>query len=386
MTTLFGNNSFKLGLFGINCSGGCVLSSAPERWTASWSDIVAVTRLADEAGVEFILPIARWRGLGDSFVWEKSLETFTQAAALGALTRNIGMFVTAHVPLVSPAYAAKAIATIDHVTNGRVGLNIVCGWNADEFAMHGVKMDGDRRYEQGLEWTKIFLKLLEGGPDFDWDGEFYSLRNMTTDPLTLQKPHPPIVSAGSSSGGQEFAAQVANIMFTTLHSYETTGATVARLLELAAQHGRRPEVYVQSLVVCRPTRKEAEEYYHYFAAEHADPEALAYFKRQKNATLAQRTREGDTAADRATVARMREADERYPGNFPGMNPIIGTPDDIEDEMRKMHSIGLSGSALVFLNYLNELPYFVQEAIPRLEKAGLRGNNDATASRGRSHAS
>ncbi len=371
MTTFFGTNKFKFGLFGINCSGGCVLSEAPERWNADWDDVVKLAQMADEAGVEFILPIARWRGLGDSFVWEKSFETFTQAAALGALTKNIGMFVTAHVPLITPAFAAKAIATIDHVTKGRAGLNIVCGWNADEFAMHGVTMDGDKRYEQGLDWYKVFMKLIGGGPDFDWDSAFYHFRNMTTNPLPVQKPHPPIMSAGSSSGGQAFAAQASDIMFTTMHDYATTRDTVTRLLGLAAEHGRRPDVYVQSLVVCRPTRKEAEDYYHYFAAEHADAESLAYFKRQKDATLAQSTRSGASAADRATVARMRETGERYPGNFPGMNPIIGTPDDIVDEMSRMQQIGLSGCALVFLNYLNELPYFVQEAMPRLERAGLR---------------
>ena len=107
------------------------------------------------------------------------------------------------------------------------------------------------------------------------------------------------------------------------------------------------------------------------AEEHADPEALAYFKRQKSATLAQRTREGAAVADLATVARMRQKDERYAGNFPGMNPLIGTPDDIVEEIRKMSAIGLAGGALVFLNYLKELPYFVQEVLPRLERAGLR---------------
>lgn len=368
MPGYFGDNQFKLGLFGMNCSGGCTLSAAPEAWQANWPDVVKAAQMGDEAGIEFILPIARWRGLGKSWVWDKSFETFTQAAALGALTKRIGVFVTAHVPLVAPVVAAKAIATIDHVTNGRAGLNIVCGWNSDEFAMHGAAIDGDRRYDQGLEWYKIFNKLF-AGETFDWDGEFYKLKNLVTNPLPIQK-RPPVMSAGSSSSGQEFAAQ-ADIMFTTMHSYEQTGDTITRLKALAAAHNRTPDIYVQSLYVCRPTRKEAEDYYYYFAEEHADPEALAYFKRQKSATLAQRTREGAAAADVATVARMRQEGERYAGNFPGMNPLVGTPDDIVEEIRKMSAIGLAGGALVFLNYLKELPYFVQEVLPRLERAGLR---------------
>jgi len=369
MAGYFGDNKFKLGLFGINCSGGCSLSSAPEAWQANWPEMVQVAQMGDEAGIEFLLPIARWRGLGKSWIWEKSFETFTQAAALGALTKRIGVFVTAHVPLVAPVVAAKAISTIDHVTNGRAGLNIVCGWNADEFKMHGASLDGDRRYDQGLEWYNVFMKLLSGA-EFNWNGEFYKFENLVTNPLPVQK-RPPVMSAGSSSSGQEFAAEAADIMFTTMHSYEQTGDTIKRLKTLAAQHGRSPDIYVQSLYVCRPTRKEAEDYYYYFAEEHADPEALTYFKRQKSATLAQRTRDGGSAADVATVTRMRAEGERYAGNFPGMNPVIGTPDDVVEEIRKMSALGLAGGALVFLNYLNELPYFVQEVLPRLERAGLR---------------
>ena len=106
-------------------------------------------------------------------MWGWSFETFSQAAALGALTKRTGVFVTAHVSLITPAFAAKAIATLDHITNGRAGLNIVCGWNPDEFGPHGIRLTGDRRYDRGLEWFRIYDRLLEGGPEFDHKGEFF---------------------------------------------------------------------------------------------------------------------------------------------------------------------------------------------------------------------
>ena len=62
MSSYFGDNKFKFGVFGINCSGGMTPSIAPERWTAEWKDIVAVAKMADDAGIEFLLPIARWHG------------------------------------------------------------------------------------------------------------------------------------------------------------------------------------------------------------------------------------------------------------------------------------------------------------------------------------
>ena len=73
MSTFFGNNAYKLGLFGANCGGGMTLSSAPERWMAKWDDITATYKIADDAGVEFILPIAKWRGLGGAAdMWGRS--------------------------------------------------------------------------------------------------------------------------------------------------------------------------------------------------------------------------------------------------------------------------------------------------------------------------
>ena len=82
---LFNANAFKLGIFSANCDGGLTMSLAPERWKANWDDIAAMTRIADEAGMEFILPVAKWRGYqGKANVYGKSFETLTHGAALAA--------------------------------------------------------------------------------------------------------------------------------------------------------------------------------------------------------------------------------------------------------------------------------------------------------------
>ena len=59
---MHGGNRFKLGLFGLNCSGGLTMTKAPERWDASWENNLRATRLAEQAGLEFVLPVARWHG------------------------------------------------------------------------------------------------------------------------------------------------------------------------------------------------------------------------------------------------------------------------------------------------------------------------------------
>src|SRR5215470_6754255 len=61
---MYNGNALKIGLFGANCSSGRSATKVPERWAASWPDCVALAKLADEAGLDFILPIARWQGYG----------------------------------------------------------------------------------------------------------------------------------------------------------------------------------------------------------------------------------------------------------------------------------------------------------------------------------
>ena len=377
MGRFFGSNRFKFGLFGLNCSGGMTPSRAPERWRADWKDIVKVAQVADEAGVEFLLPIAKWRGLGgEANMWGRSFETFTQAAALGALTRRVGVFVTAHISLITPAFAAKAVATIDHVTQGRAGLNIVCGWNPDEFKLHGISLEGGDRYSRGLEWYRIYDKLLDGGPPFDWTSGTFDMRGLTTDPLPVQRPRPPVMSAAQSGDGQLFAAQVADILFTAMYSFKQVAETTRRAQSSAAEFGRACDIYVTTQFVCRPSRREAEEYAHYYAVEMADPAALEYFARQKTSTASTSTKSRATAADKAVVAKLSGLQKaEYPGLFPAMYPIVGSPDDVIAEIERLAALGIAGSTLVFLNYGDELPYFIQEVFPRMEKAGLRHHAD-----------
>jgi alkanesulfonate monooxygenase SsuD/methylene tetrahydromethanopterin reductase-like flavin-dependent oxidoreductase (luciferase family) len=364
-----GPNRFKLGVFNANCDGGLTISLAPERWKARWEDVVELAKICDRAGIDFILPVAKWRGFGgkaDNL--GHSFETLTHGAALAAVTSRIAIFVTMHVVLLTPAFGAKAIATVDHVSHGRVGLNIVCGWNQDEFDMHGVTIDPERRYDQGLEWFRIFAKLLETGGPFDWNGEFYRLRNLTTKPSTLQRPWPVIMSAGFSPKGRDFAAQAADVLFTTMTEIGQGAGLIADIHAYTARYARKLDVYTMSHVVCRRTRKEAEDFYYYFAEEMADRESLEYYKRQKGIA----SKADPRYVERPLMTRFTSGTGKsYSGSYPGAYPLVGTPDDIVEEFRKMSALGLAGTSISFLDYLAEIPYFNDEVLPRMARLGLR---------------
>ena len=109
LNPILGPNRFKFGLFNANCDGGFTISKAPERWQCEWDDVVKACVMADEAGIDFILPVAKWRGLsGEADNLGRSFETMTHSAAIGALTKRIGLFSTVHVPLARPLSSPNA--------------------------------------------------------------------------------------------------------------------------------------------------------------------------------------------------------------------------------------------------------------------------------------
>ena len=207
-------NRFKLGLFGMNCSGSFA-TTAPERWQAGWPENLEAARLADEAGLEFILPIARWMGYGGQTDRQgTSFESLSWASALLASTEDIVAFSTIHVPLVHPVFAAKSIVTADHVGQGRFGINIVSGWNVEEFAMFGIPLrEHDERYDYSAEWVSILKRIYSETGPFDYDGKYFNLKNVDGKPKPWGEGRPMLMSAGSSPAGRNFAVKHTDCLF-----------------------------------------------------------------------------------------------------------------------------------------------------------------------------
>jgi FMNH2-dependent dimethyl sulfone monooxygenase len=357
---MHGPNRLKLGVFSANCDGGLTLTRAPERWRAEWPDIVATARIADAAGFEFFLPVARWKGYGgvtNSRDW--SFETFTFAAALSGVTRAIAPFCTVHVPMVHPVFAAKALATIDHASGGRAGLNIVCGWNPDEFEMFGLPLI-EQRYAQGLEWFELLSRIHAGEAPFDYHGRYYDLHNVSGRPLPLQRPRPVTLNAAFSPAGRDFAARAADFLFTTFVEIEAGRGEVADMRRRATAAGREVGVYTTCHVVCRPTDAEADRYYEWYAVEMEDTEGADRYMA---------TKERFSQSHDPIAYRLHR--KRFVGGA-GTYPLVGSPTRIAQELARIAEAGFAGVALSFVDYLTELPYFVAEVLPLLREAGLRG--------------
>jgi FMNH2-dependent dimethyl sulfone monooxygenase len=360
---LFSANKFKLGLFSPNCSGGMAVTKVPERWHASWENNLTLAQMADVAGLEFVLPIARWTGYGgDTDFQGESLETITWAAGLLAQTNRITTFATAHTAFTHPLVAAKQFATIDQIAGGRFGLNIVCGWNQPEYEMFGLELPSEHlaRYRYGQQWWEVILKAWQSDADFDWHDEYFSINAGRCTP----KPHggtlPPIMNAGSSQEGREFAARNCDFLFTVMVDLKSGAETVQHMQQLARErYQRQLGVFTTTYVVCRPSVKEADDYHHYYAVEQADHVAVERLM---------------SLMGMHAQSFPRDMIEALRTNFAaghGVYPLIGDPDTVADEIERIAVAGFAGASLAFVNYLDELPYFVEEVIPRLERKGLR---------------
>lgn len=356
---LKGPNKFKLGVFSMNADGGLAMTTVPERWRAQWDDNLHAARIADDAGLEFLLPIARWRGFGGvTRAREWSFETFTWAAGLATATTNIALFMTVHVPLVHPLQAAKALATVDHISGGRAGLNIVCGWNPDEFAMFGQPV-GDRAYDQAEEWITVIERAYGAQEPFDFAGEFYDLKGVVSRPASLQVPRPVTMNAAFGAPGRDFAARHCDYLFSTFSEIPDGRAHVLDIGSRAAAVGRDVGVYTVCHVVCRETQQEAEAYYRRYALDEADHGAVDEHMRKKKAFA-------HSHDDKAFV----EYRQRFAGGA-GTYPLVGTPEKIVDDLIRISDQGYAGAALSFVNYTDELPFFCDRVLPLMRHAGLR---------------
>ena len=365
---MYNANKLKIGLFGSNCSSGRAVTKVPERWSGSWPDNLRLARMADEAGIDFLLPIGRWKGYGGETDYQgATLETITWAAGLLASTRRITVFGTVHAPLFNPVIAAKEMVTADHIGEGRFGLNIVVGWNEGEFEMFGVEQrEHEDRYDYAQEWIDVIKLIWSDQEDFDFQHKYFSMKGIRGKPKPFGGTRPLMMNAGSSPTGQAFAIRNCDAFFlqASRDSLAETTQRVAAVQERARQGGREIGCYTVGVITCRPTRKEAEDYYHYSIVEHADWSAVDGILALKNIS--------PQTVPMEEFVRKRS---QYAQGMGGL-PIVGDPDFVAQQLADLSKAGLTGVGVSLVNYAQELPFFCDEVLPRLVRMGIRDGRSA----------
>ena len=351
---------FKLGIFAANCSNGMSVTKVPERWDASWDNNLRLARLCDDAGLDFLLPIARWIGYGgqDINFQREVLETTTWAAGLLAATSQIAVVSTVHTAITNPVVAAKQIATLDQIGHGRAGLNVVAGWNAPEYAALGLELPAEhtRRYAYAQEWLDVIRLLWKSEESVDFDGAFFKLKHVHSDPKPM-RGGVPIINAAGSPEGRGFAINNAQFLFTPAIDLSRSTDEITALKAQAAAAGRSLDVLTFAHVVCRRTEKEAQDYYQHYLAE-------TDWVATDNLVALQFAHAQSFPHDLLALIRERMAAGH------GGYPLTGTPEKVVKGIMALVEAGFGGTTLSFVNYIDEFPFFRDEVMPMLRDHGL----------------
>jgi len=196
------------------------------------------------------------------------LEAWTIAAALSGYTRAMELMVAVHPGINTPQMVAKMGASLDRISGGRLSLNVVNGWNVDEFNIFGNGawlVEPTDRYQRMDEYIEV-IKRLWTEDSFDFDGKFYRFKGGNLPLKPRQKPNPPIYAASRSPSGKETIAKYCDHWFVPdcqdYRRFDDTIALVegaiAEMKERVARHGRRLDYGISGHVICCSTLEEAQ--------------------------------------------------------------------------------------------------------------------------------
>ena len=335
-----------------NVSGGLVVSTIAQRtdWSLEYNQKLAQT--AEKAGFDYALSQIRFTaGYGAEYQHESV--SFSQAL-LHATTKLKVIAAILPGPW-NPAVVAKQIATIDHISNGRIAVNMVSGWFKGEFQAIGEPwLEHDERYRR----TNEFIRALKGiwtQDNFSFKGDFYRFTDYTLSPKPVQKPHPEIFQGGSSRAARDNAASVSDWYFTNGNTPDKLKEQIDDIQTKAAKNGHTVRIGVNAFVIARDTEEEAKAVLADII-KHAHVEAVhAFGDAVKQAGKASPEGEGNWA--KSTFEDLVQYNDGFRTN------LIGTPQQIAERIVALKAIGVDLVLTGFLHFIEEVEYFGQKVLP-----------------------
>jgi FMNH2-dependent dimethyl sulfone monooxygenase len=188
--------------------GGWLRNVEDEGMEASWEYVSRLARRSEEIGYDLTL-IAELNLNDIKGADAPSLDAWSTAAALAAVTRRLELMVAVRPTFHNPALLAKQAANIDHIGGGgRLSLNVVSSWWADEAKKYGVHFEQhDDRYARTSEWLEVVDRLWRED-HFTFDGQYYRVEDAVMQPKPITKPRPVIYAGGESEAAKEMIARL----------------------------------------------------------------------------------------------------------------------------------------------------------------------------------
>lgn len=346
----------KIGVFIPIGNNGWLISSHAPQYKPSFELNKTIVQRAEHYGFDFALSMIKLRGFGgETEFWDHNLESFTLMAGLAAVTSKIKIYATAATLTLPPAIVARMAVTIDSISQGRFGINLVTGWQKPEYEQMGLWPGDDyfsRRYDYLSEYVQI-LRDLWGTGQSDFKGDFFNMNDCRVSPL----PQAPmtVICAGQSDAGMAFSARYADYNFCFGKGVNTPTAfapTVARMEKAAASTGRQVSSYVLFMIIADDTDEAARAKWEHYKAG-ADHEALAWLTEQS---------QKDTRSGADTNVRQM-ADPTSAVNI-NMGTLVGSYATVARMLDEVASVsGTEGVLLTFDDFVTGIEHFGRDIQP-----------------------
>jgi len=346
----------KIGVFIPIGNNGWLISTASPQYKPSFELNKTVTLRAEHYGLDFVLSMIKLRGFGGKTeFWDHNLESFTLMAGLAAVTSRIQLFATAASLVMPPAIVARMTSTIDSISGGRFGLNLITGWQRPEYSQMGL-WPGDEffatRYDYLSEYVQVLRQLWETGQS-DLKGEFFQMDDCRVSP----KPSADIkvICAGQSDAGMAFSAKYADYNFCLGKGVNTPTAfapTAQRLIEATKDSGRNVTSYVLLMIIADQTEAAARAKWNAYK-EGADTEALSWLTEQAGAD--------QRSGTNTNVKQL--ADPESAVNF-NMGTLVGSYAQVAAMLDEIAEVpGTEGVLLTFDDFVLGIEAFGQHIQP-----------------------
>ncbi len=329
--------------------GGWLRNVDDEGMEASWAYTRRLAQRAEQIGYDLSL-IAELNLNDIKGVEAPSLDAWSTAAALAAVTEKLELMVAVRPTFHNPALLAKQAANIDHISNGRLTLNVVSSWWADEATKYGLHFDQhDDRYARTNEW----LDVLNGcwrEQGFSYEGKYYRVQDNVLSPKPVRKPRPTLYAGGESETAKTLIATKCDAYLMHGDSPARVGEKIGDMRERRERAGLDSKTMVFGVAGYAIVRD---------TAEAAQREVIRITDVQQSAHGYQNYQQWITGSKLEQKVSLEDYSVSNRGLRSG---LVGTPDQVQAQVAAFEEVGVDLLLLQSSPQLEEMERFAEQVM------------------------
>ena len=329
--------------------GGWLRNIPDEKMPATWSYVKQLAQRSEKIGFDCTL-VAELNLNDIKGPLAPSLDAFSTAAALAAITETIEIMVAVRPTFHLPALLAKQAANIDHISNGRLTLNVVSSWWADEARKYGVAFEQhDDRYARTSEWLDVLDGVWKRN-NFSYQGKYYRVDDNILAPKPLSHPRPCLYAGGESPAAKELIAEKCDAYLMHGDPPERVAEKIADLTARRAKYNLPPLKFgVAGYAIVRDSEKEAQDELRRITDVHQSAAGYANYQQW----LA------------GTQLEQKVSLEDYSVSNRGLRSgLVGTPEQVSQRLAAFEAAGVDLVLLQFSPQQEEMERFAASVIPK----------------------